>query len=76
MSGYLDHPQTQWLEMTEPEDDGLALLRPPWRFDGSRPRRTAPTPRVGEHSVEIAAEVCDESRIEELITSGVLYRAA
>jgi crotonobetainyl-CoA:carnitine CoA-transferase CaiB-like acyl-CoA transferase len=76
MGGYLDHPQTEWLEMTEPESDGLALLRPPWRFDGARPRRTAPTPRVGEHTAEIAAEVYEQSRIDDLVASGVLYRAA
>lgn len=73
MAGYLEHPQTGWLEMTEPEDEGLALLRPPWRFEGARPHRTAPTPKVGEHSAEIAAEVCDAQRLDSLVSAGVLY---
>lgn len=73
VSKYLDHPQTKWLAMTEPEEDGLALVRPPWRFDGSRPRRTGATPKVGEHTREIAGEVLEARRIDELVSAGVLF---
>lgn len=73
MGGYLDHPQTEWLEMTEPENEGLGLIRPPWRFDGQRPHRPAATPQVGEHSREIAAEVCSPEQIDALVAGGTLF---
>lgn len=72
ISAYRAHPQVQWLDVFEPEDDGLALTRVPWRFEGQRPRREGRTPLVGEHSLEIAAEVYDEAQIAELVQTGVL----
>jgi crotonobetainyl-CoA:carnitine CoA-transferase CaiB-like acyl-CoA transferase len=72
MGTYVTHPQTEWLELFEPGPNGMSLLRPPWRFDGVRPDRGRPTPRIGEHTREIAAEVYDESRVAELIAAGVL----
>jgi crotonobetainyl-CoA:carnitine CoA-transferase CaiB-like acyl-CoA transferase len=73
MSGLADHPQTEWLGLLEPERDGVRLVRPPWRFDGARPDRAGRAPRVGQHTREIAAEVYDGARIEELIAAGVLF---
>ena len=73
MGGYLSHPQTEWLDIAEPERDGLALIRPPWRFGGHRPGRDFQTPRVGQHSREIAAEVYASGRIDELVEAGVLF---
>jgi len=73
MSGYITHPQTRWLELLEPDRDGLQLLRPPWRFGGTRPERPGLAPKVGQDTREIAAEVYDQSRIEELIAAGILF---
>lgn len=73
MSGFIEHPQTQWLELVEPERDGLSLLRPPWRFDGTRPERPGKAPLVGEHTWELASEVYDEARVKALLDSGVLF---
>ena len=73
MGGYLNHPQVLWLQMAEPERDGLALVRPPWRFDGERPRRSHATPMVGQHTREIAAEVFDAAAVDALVASGVLF---
>jgi crotonobetainyl-CoA:carnitine CoA-transferase CaiB-like acyl-CoA transferase len=73
MSGLAAHPQTEWLGLLEPERDGVSLVRPPWRFGGSRPDRSGEAPRVGQHTREIAAEVYDDARIEELIAAGVLF---
>ena len=73
MSAYMRHPQVEWLELIEPERDGVALLRPPWRFAGQRPERSSATPRVGQHTREIAAEVYDQQTIEQLLTTGVLF---
>ncbi len=73
MSEFAAHPQTAFLELLEPQDEGPALLRSPWRFDGARPRRTGSTPRVGEHTRTVAAEVYDESTIDGLLRDGVLY---
>lgn len=72
-SGFLDHPQVAWLELAEPEVDNLRLIRPPWRFGGVRPPRGASTARVGEHTREVAAEVCDPTEIDRLIAAQVLY---
>ncbi len=73
MSGYVNHPQTRWLDLLEPERNGLPVLRPPWRFGGTRPERPGAAPKLGQHTREIAAEVYDQSRIEELITAGILF---
>jgi crotonobetainyl-CoA:carnitine CoA-transferase CaiB-like acyl-CoA transferase len=73
MSGYITHPQTRWLELLEPDRNGLQLLRPPWRFGGTRPERPGVAPMVGQDTRDIAAEVYDQSRIEELIAAGILF---
>ena len=73
MGGYLHHPQVEWLKMAEPEQDGLALIRPPWRFDGERPHRSAETPKVGQHTREVAGEVIEADGIDALVASGVLF---
>ncbi|WAM19699.1 CaiB/BaiF CoA transferase family protein [Rhodococcus sp. JS3073] len=73
MSEFATHPQTEFLELLQPQDEGPALLRSPWRFDGARPSRTGSTPRVGEHTRAVAAEVYDETTIDTLLRDGVLY---
>lgn len=73
MSGLADHPQTEWLGLVEAERNGVRLIGPPWRFGGSRPDRAGQAPRVGQHTREIAAEVYDGARIEDLIVTGVLF---
>jgi crotonobetainyl-CoA:carnitine CoA-transferase CaiB-like acyl-CoA transferase len=70
---FVEHPQTEWLHLVEPERNGVALMGPPWRFDGVRPQRTGAPPRVGQDSRAIAAEVYDEARIDELVAASVLY---
>lgn len=74
MSSYAAHPQVQWLDLIEPpQDNGVSLLRPPWRFGGDRPDRGRATPRVGQHTREIAAEVYDEAQIDELLAAEVIF---
>ncbi|WP_063012052.1 CaiB/BaiF CoA transferase family protein [Nocardia kruczakiae] len=73
MTGYLEHEQVKWLELVEEQSDGLALMRPPWKFDGERPDRPGTAPRVGAHSRDIAAEVYSPERIAELVEAKVLY---
>jgi crotonobetainyl-CoA:carnitine CoA-transferase CaiB-like acyl-CoA transferase len=75
VEGYRNHPQVQWLDVFEPERDGLALTRVPWRFEGERPSRPGHAPRVGEHTVEVAGEVYDAERIRALLEAGVLFDA-
>jgi crotonobetainyl-CoA:carnitine CoA-transferase CaiB-like acyl-CoA transferase len=72
MDDFVHHPQVEWLELIEPETNGVSLLRPPWRFGGKRPQRETRAPRVGEHTRAIAQEVLGADRIEELVSSGVL----
>lgn len=69
-------PQMQWLDLYEPERNGVTQVRPPWRFDGARPARDVPAPKVGQHTRELAAEVYDVARVDDLIGEGILYAAA
>jgi crotonobetainyl-CoA:carnitine CoA-transferase CaiB-like acyl-CoA transferase len=73
VEGYRNHPQVQWLDIFEPERDGLALTRAPWRFDGERPGRPGEAPRVGEHTLEVAGEVYDSEQVRSLVDAGVLF---
>jgi crotonobetainyl-CoA:carnitine CoA-transferase CaiB-like acyl-CoA transferase len=75
VSGYIGNPQTQWLQLIEPEQRGVSLVRPPWRFQGSRPSRAGIPPKVGQHTREVAGEVYGHARIEELLASGVLFES-
>ncbi|MGK5112439.1 CaiB/BaiF CoA transferase family protein [Geodermatophilus sp. CPCC 205506] len=75
VEGYRAHPQVQWLDIFEPERDGLALTRVPWRFEGERPGRPGSAPRVGEDTLEVAGEVYDDDRIQSLLDAGVLFIA-
>ncbi|MFF1553014.1 CaiB/BaiF CoA transferase family protein [Rhodococcus erythropolis] len=73
MTGYLEHEQVQHLKLVERQPDGLALIRPPWTFDGERPDRGGRAPKVGADSREVAGEVLSRPVIEELIDAGVLF---
>ncbi|RYE41531.1 MAG: CoA transferase [Hyphomicrobiales bacterium] len=75
VADYREHPQVQWLDLFEPENEGLALTRVPWRFNGERPARAADTPRVGEHTLEVAGEVRNEAELQSLLDSGILFTA-
>jgi crotonobetainyl-CoA:carnitine CoA-transferase CaiB-like acyl-CoA transferase len=72
MGAFVDHPQTDWLHLVEPEHEGLGVLRPPWRFGGARPERSGSAPRVGQDSRSLAAEVYEPARVEELVLAGVI----
>ncbi|MEI2774892.1 MAG: CoA transferase [Tetrasphaera sp.] len=72
-AGFIEDEQTRWLELMEPEQDGLGLVRPPWTFDGERARRDRPTPRVGADTAAILAEVLDAAEVDRIIASGVAY---
>lgn len=74
MHDFAHHPQVEWLELIEPERDGLSLVRPPWRFNGQRPERESKAPRVGQDSKAVAAEVLPAERVEALVASGVLFQ--
>ncbi|MEU2089991.1 CaiB/BaiF CoA transferase family protein [Nocardia beijingensis] len=73
MSGYVGHEQTRWLGMVEPQADALALLRPPWRFDGERPDRPGVAPRVGADTRSVAGEVLSGDQIDDLVAGGILF---
>jgi crotonobetainyl-CoA:carnitine CoA-transferase CaiB-like acyl-CoA transferase len=72
-SQFIRNEQVRHLELTEEDEQGLALVRAPWRFDGVRPERSRTTPRVGHDTRSIASEVLDEEQIESLLSSHVLY---
>jgi len=73
MSGFVHHPQVEWLDLLKPEEHGVSLLRPPWRFQGERPDRETHVPLVGQNTREIAGEVRGEEALEALLADGVLY---
>lgn len=68
------HPQTQWLDLLEPERDGKCLVRPPWRFEGKRPDRAFDAPMIGEHSRGVAEEVLSADEVDALLNEGVLFQ--
>jgi formyl-CoA transferase len=69
-------PQTEWLQMIEAGDEGHTLVRAPWRFDGERPHRGRLTPALGQHSIEIASEVCAPDQVAALIAANVILQDA
>lgn len=71
-----NHPQTAFLELLEPERNGTYLVRPPWRFDGQRPRRDFDAPYIGQHSREVAAEFLPAAEVEQLLAAGVIHQSA
>ncbi|MFD6063742.1 CaiB/BaiF CoA transferase family protein [Rhodococcus wratislaviensis] len=75
METWSHHPQTEWLELLEPERDGVSLVRPPWRFNGQRPNRDSRAPRVGEDTIAVVQSVRTPEQIAELADSGVLFVA-
>jgi formyl-CoA transferase len=74
MKDVAHHPQTEWLAMLEPEHGGKTLVRGPWRFNGKRPERPFEAPEVGQHSIEVAREVCSEDQVADLIAHGVILQ--
>lgn len=72
----IEHPQMQHLDMYEPMNDGVRLVRTPWRFEGERSQRDFVAPLIGEHSRDVAAMVLSEAEIEELVAEGTLVQAA
>lgn len=72
----VDHPQTRWLELMEPDGGGEGFVRPPWRFGGARPRRDMQVPQIGEHSRDVLAPYLGAEEIERLIDTGVVQDGA
>ena len=66
------HEQTRWLQLLGPEVNGLPMVRPPWRFDGVRPERSAVAAYVGEHTREVLKDVCSEQEVAALLDAGVV----
>ncbi|MBC2640856.1 MULTISPECIES: CaiB/BaiF CoA-transferase family protein [unclassified Rhodococcus (in: high G+C Gram-positive bacteria)] len=73
MTGFVEHEQVEWLELVERQQDGLALIRPPWRFAGERPDRAGTAPRVGADSRDVASEVYSAEQIDDLVQADVLF---
>lgn len=69
------HPQTEWLDLLEPERNGTVLVRPPLRFMGQRPRRDFAAPYIGEHSRDIALEVLPPEEVTRLLAEGVIRQS-
>lgn len=73
ISGYLQSEQVRHLGISEEQEDGLHLVRAPWRFDGARPEREGRAPRVGADSDDIASEVLSKAELEALHEAGVIF---
>lgn len=67
-----EHEQTKWLGLMGSSVAGLPMVRPPWRFDGERPKRSELCARVGQHSREVLLEICSNSEIDALIADGAV----
>lgn len=56
------------------DSDGVPLVRLPWLVDGQALSWSRPAPRIGQHSLEILAELgFDEQRRAALTSSGAVY---
>jgi crotonobetainyl-CoA:carnitine CoA-transferase CaiB-like acyl-CoA transferase len=75
MDDFVRNEQVGWLELLEPERNGVSLVRAPWRFDGARPERGGLAPHVGEHTRDIIGEAVGSERLDELLDAGVLAEA-
>ncbi|KHL01365.1 CaiB/BaiF CoA transferase family protein [Sinomonas humi] len=73
LTGYLEHDQVKHLQMIDRQPDGLALVRPPWTFDGERPDRRGRAPKVGADTRAIAGEVLPPEQVDEFLAKGILY---
>jgi crotonobetainyl-CoA:carnitine CoA-transferase CaiB-like acyl-CoA transferase len=71
-----EHEQTKWLQLFGPVVSGLPMVRPPWRFDGSRPERSELAARIGEHSREVLREVRTDAEIQDLVAAGAVAEPA
>ena len=59
------------------ESDGVPLVRLPWLVDGQPVPWVRPAPRLGEHTLDILAELgFDARRCAELMASGAVASAA
>jgi formyl-CoA transferase len=76
MRQVVEHPQVQWLQLTEPVASGASLLRPPLRFDGERPRRETKPPHIGEHTREVLRDFLSEPQFDVLAAKGVILERA
>lgn len=71
-----EHPQMKWLDMYEPaRDDGLRVMRGPWRFEGERNGKSSVAPAVGANTRDFALQVLPEDEVARLLQSGVLLQA-
>lgn len=71
-----ENPQMLWLDMYEPaREDGLRLVRAPWRFNDERSHRGSNAPQVGENTREIASTVLSAEEVDRLIAAGVLAQS-
>jgi crotonobetainyl-CoA:carnitine CoA-transferase CaiB-like acyl-CoA transferase len=59
------------------ESDGVPLVRLPWLFDGAPVAWRSPAPRLGEHTLELLAELgYDDARTRALIDEGAVLAAS
>lgn len=70
-----ENPQMQWLDMFEPaREDGLRLVRAPWRFDDARAGKFQGAPELGQNTREMALKVLPAEDVDRLIAKGVLVQ--
>ena len=59
------------------DSDGVPLVRLPWLVDGAPIAWGRPAPRLGEHSLEILAELgYSDAQVAEFTRSGTIGRAS
>lgn len=71
-----EHPQMQWLDLYEPaREDGLRVMRGPWRFDDTRNGKPTEAPAIGANTRDYALQVLPAADVDRLIAEGVLVQA-
>lgn len=73
MSAHVHQEQMEWLELLEPQQDSLGLLRPPWWFEDERPHRDGRAQRRERTPASSRARSVRRKTVERLVADGVLY---
>jgi crotonobetainyl-CoA:carnitine CoA-transferase CaiB-like acyl-CoA transferase len=64
------HEQTRWLELLGPKVGELPMVRPPWRFDGTRPPRSDRSAHVGQNTLEVLRHLRSDEELRKLVALG------
>jgi len=66
------HPQSEWLGLLGPENEGQSFVRPPWRFSGARPQVAGHAPEAGAQTRAVLGEWLSAEELSDYFARGVI----